>query len=136
MIASLTGINLQKYLDTVGKGKFLKTEEQVLFDIPEQNIVIGTGGSAIYGKAGMDYLQSTGPVVFLAVSLETLKRRITNMDSRGLVSEKGQTFTELFAERLPLYQDRADITVDADTASPEEVAGKIMIAIQEWFPGQ
>ncbi len=128
MIASLSGMSLQEYLDLAGREQFLKTEEQVLLSIANQNNVIGTGGSAIYSKAGMDYLQSTGPVILLAVSLETLRGRVTNMDSRGLVSEEGQNFTELFAERLPLYKSRADITVDADTGTPEEVARKIAAA--------
>lgn len=132
MITSLKGMNLQKYLDAVGRKQFLKTEEQVLLDIAGQNNVIGTGGSAIYSKAGLDYLQSTGPVVLLAASLETLQERVSKTNNRGLVSEKEQSFTELFLRRLPLYRSRADITVEVDTAYPEEVAGKIAIAVQNF----
>lgn len=130
MIAKITKMKLQKYLESVGRKQFLKTEERVLLDIPDQNNVIGTGGSAIYSKAGLDYLRSTGPLVLLKVSLKTLRRRITNEDSRGLVSEKGQNFAELFAERFPLYKSRADITVDTDTSSPEEVARQVVVAVQ------
>ncbi len=132
IIANLTGMNLHKYLDSVGRRQFLKTEEQVLLSLPKQNNVIGTGGSAIYSKAGLDYLQSTGPVVLLTVSLQTLKKRITNMDSRGLVSEEGQDFSELFIRRLPLYQSRADININADTVSPQEIAEKIITAVQSF----
>lgn len=54
-----------------------------------------------------------GPVIYLRVPLEELKRRIHNLDSRGIALEPGQTLDDILTIRAPLYETYADYIVDA-----------------------
>ena len=64
-------------------------------------------------------------LVFIDLPLETLEQRVLDMDSRGLVIDPGETFSDLFHQRLPLYQRFADLTVDGRDCSAETIAGRI-----------
>jgi len=74
--------------------------------------VIATGGSAIYSETAMQHLATIGRIIFLDVPLEELEVRLHDMESRGLVIDPGSSLADLYAERLPLYQRWAELTVD------------------------
>ncbi len=128
LIAGMANMGLQDYLNRFGKEKFLSMEEKALLSIQDNNLVISTGGSAIYSDKGMKHLKKTGPVVLLDVNLETSLARISDMDKRGIIKEPGQSFEQLFASRQPLYKKWADITISAQDKSPAEIAEEILVA--------
>lgn len=70
---------LQEIMDTDGIGYFLDTECAAVLDLDCQNTVIATGGSVVFRAAAMQKLRQNGTVVFLDVSLETVKRRLNNI---------------------------------------------------------
>lgn len=45
--------------------------------------VIAPGGSVVCRENAIAHLKAMGPVIYLRVPLEELKRRIHNLDSRG-----------------------------------------------------
>lgn len=116
---------LQDIIDHQGYMALRKIEEKLLSTLQLRNHVIATGGSAAYSEAAMDHLKETGPVVFLDVSLDELRRRISNYDNRGIAKRADQTFEELFAERLALYRKHADIILPSNTLTAEEAAMRI-----------
>ena len=118
---------LQDIINRQGLADFRKIEEQVLANTQAQNSVIATGGSAIYCKKGLATLAKSGYQIYLNVSLDSLRHRIADMGQRGLVMEKGQNFEQLYRERTPLYEQVADLTIDADNLNAEQVA----ISIEE-----
>lgn len=120
---------LQEIIDQHGSSYFRHIEEQMLLNLNMEHCVIATGGSIIYSADGVRELKRTGPFVYLKVSLTTLQQRITDMGSRGLVMERGQSFAELYLERTPLYQQAADLTIDCDGLTVEQVATRIETAL-------
>jgi shikimate kinase len=106
---------LQSIVDTHGYMALRAIEEQVLLSLNTQKTLIATGGSAIYSHKAMQHLQSLGTIVFLDVDLHTLESRINNEESRGIARPEGQSFTDLFAERTPLYQQYANIVYNNTT---------------------
>lgn len=126
LIAAQVGMRLQDFLDRAGVKHFQKQEEQTILAIKLQNHVIATGGSTIYSSEGMTHLKKTGPVVLLDVDLQTLEKRVTNQDSRGLINPTGSSFSDLFASRQPLYDQWADIRVNATAGSPVDIANTIL----------
>lgn len=125
LIQAQTGQRLQAIIDTVGLARFRAIEEQVLLETDVLGTVIATGGSVIYSDAGMAALRARAAVVFLDVPAEELERRIMDMDERGVVIDPGQTFSDLYANRQPLYKKFADIVVPCEGRSVEEIAGFI-----------
>jgi len=117
---------LQEIVDSEGHMALRKIEEAELLKLDCKNYIIATGGSAAYGAAAMRHLKSRGIIVFLNADLETVKSRIRNFNSRGLAKRPDQSFSDLFAERFPLYKKYADITIDCSDMTQEEVCETII----------
>ncbi len=127
------GVDLETVFQTLGRDAFLHAEEALVAGLGARRCVISTGGSVIYGAAAMTQLRSLGPIVHLRASLETVRRRLEACGTRGLAIAPGQSFEALFAEREPLYEAFADLTVSAEEA-PEAVAQAALRALEEWSP--
>ena len=117
---------LQHIVDTQGYMALRKIEEDVLLDLNCRNHVIATGGSAVYSPAAMTHLKSNGVAVFLDVDLPTLKSRVSDVNTRGLVKRPDQSFADLFDERWPLYTRYADLTVKCSDLTQEAVCAQII----------
>ncbi|SCK02280.1 Shikimate kinase [uncultured Eubacterium sp.] len=117
---------LQEIIDQEGNDYFHHVEERVLLDFDGENYVVATGGSAIYFDRAMDKFKEKGVVVYIKVTLDTILERLNNIKSRGVTLEKGQTIADLYEQRIPLYQKHADMVVEADGLSVEEVVEKIV----------
>ncbi len=113
VIQEQTGKKLQVLIDEMGPDDFAALENDINASLVPCRTVIATGGSAVYGRQAMDHFRDIGRVVYLDVPLDELKQRISNYESRGIVMKEGQTFDDVYRERIPLYEQYADFTVDA-----------------------
>lgn len=116
---------LQEMIDQRGIEYFKKAEERVLVELQVKDTVISTGGSAVYYPKAMEHLKSSGIVVYLKVSLETVEQRLDNIKTRGVAMKKGDTIAQLYERRIPLYEAYADLTVEADSLGVEETVEQI-----------
>ena len=62
----------------------------------------------------MDHLKKIGKVVYLRLSLDSLAKRLGNLEKRGVLLKEGQTLKSLYEERVPLYERYADIVIDEE----------------------
>ncbi len=122
---------LQDIVDQDGYEFLRQREEDVLFRLAVQNCVIATGGSAIYSDKAMLHLAATGIIVFLQVTRPVLESRVKDYSTRGLAKRPDQDFDDLFQERTILYRKYAELTVDNDNLTHEEVCCHIMVLTQE-----
>jgi shikimate kinase len=122
---------LQDIVDRDGYAILQKIEEDVLLGISVQKHVIATGGSAVYSDRAMAHLKSGGLVIFLDVDLPTLESRVHDYRTRGLAKRPDQDFADLFYERYALYKKYADITIECDGLTQEEVCAKIIDKARE-----
>ena len=106
------GTHLQNILNEKGVAYFKKREAEVLKSLACQKTVIATGGSAVYDREAMTHLRSLGLVVYLYVPFSTVKKRLRNLATRGVVMEKGVTLQALYEERAPLYEAYAHLVFD------------------------
>lgn len=130
VIQKKTGRTLQDIIDKEGNAAFRKIEEEVLCGIQVENTVIAPGGSAIYYPSVFDHFKKNGKVVFLHVPFDEIQRRLSNLATRGVTLEDGQTIEDLYYQRLPLYQKYADITIDTAGLTLEETVAKIIESIK------
>ena len=113
VIQQQEGALLQDILDRRGVPYFLDAEERAVCSVRCDHHVIAPGGSVVCREGAMAHLKAMGPVIYLRVPLEELKRRIHNLDSRGIALEPGQTLDDILTIRAPLYETYADYIVDA-----------------------
>lgn len=125
LIQMRSGKLLQDLIDGAGLEAFRTIEEQTLCEFDVCNAVVATGGSAIYSDAAMEHLAAIGTIIFLDVSLTDLEQRLSDMSTRGLVIDPEATLADLYAERQPLYQRWAGITIDTRDKNLEQVVEEI-----------
>lgn len=125
LIQEREGKLLHEIISESGVDGFIEIENAVNSSIDEKRAVIATGGSVIYGEEAMKNLKGLGKVVYLKIPYEEMCRRLGDFSHRGVVMRKGNTLEEMYAERAPLYEKYADITVEVCADSLSESIVKI-----------
>jgi shikimate kinase len=125
------GIPLPEILEKLKEKAFLDKEEQILISGTAgiDSTVISPGGSVVYSLKVMERLKKISVIVYLQTTLSSVEKRIGNVP-RGIVGAKTKTMAQLFAQRRPLYEKWADITINGDQ-SAEKVKRDILRAIEK-----
>lgn len=121
LIQRQEGRLLREIIAEKGEEEFLRIESRVNAGLNLESSVIAPGGSVIYEPEAMQHLREIGKVVYLRLSYETIEKRVANAKKRGVVLKDGQTLRNLYEERAPLYEKYADVVIDAERPSPEDV---------------
>lgn len=122
---------LREIIADVGEDGFLKIENQVNRDLNVENAVISPGGSVVYCEEAMQHYKEIGTVVYLKVSYQTIKRRIRDPRKRGVVLREGQTFRDLYEERIKLFEKYADITICEDGCRIEQTIEAVLSEVEK-----
>lgn len=118
---------LSELIEERGADGFLEIEERVNCGLDVSRCVIATGGSAVYSARAMESLKKNGKVVYLSVDAQTVKERIPDLVSRGVVVRGAlRSVEDLFSERAPLYEKYRDVTVLCVGKSLDEIAEEIV----------
>lgn len=126
VIQQQEGKLLREIIAEVGTEGFIDVENRVNAGICAERTIIATGGSVVYGKEAMRHLKEIGTVVYLKVSFEVIQKRLQDIKGRGVVLRDGQTLQELYAERVPLYEQYADVVISEDALNVEQTVQKVL----------
>lgn len=124
VIQEKTGRLLHELIEELGAEGFNELENRINASISPQNAVIAPGGSVIYGRDAMEHYKNIGKVVFLDLPLEELENRLGDLNERGVSLRDGQTLSELYSERLPLYRKYADLTINCHDRRLRDIAAE------------
>lgn len=116
---------LAEIIKEKGVEGFMKCEEEAILSVGENNTVIATGGSAVYGEKAMEHLKKNGTVIYLKVEKDELFKRLKNIKERGVVLKQGETLEEMYDNRSVLYEKYADIIIEERKCTIEETIEKI-----------
>ncbi len=108
---------LQEILDRDVLDHFLRLEENVICSLNPEKTVLATGGSVPLRDGAMEHLKPLGRVIYLKVELEELRRRLSNIKTRGIAFGPGENLDTLYAHRTPIYEQWADLVIYADPNS-------------------
>ncbi len=117
-----------------GEEHFRDIESEVALMLAEDNnLVISCGGGVILREKNMRALKKNGMVFYLKASPESIYRRVKDDNSRPLLKVKDPLaqIKQLLSVRELLYNQWADIVIDTDSKSLEEVAEEIMKQINK-----
>lgn len=133
IIQKRCGMSLQEIIDRKGLDSFLSEEAATLCSIEEERSVIATGGSAVYSDAAMEHLKKGSVVLYISLPCDEIERRLTNIKTRGVAMAEGATIASLYAERSPLYEHWADVTLEAQGLDIEETVAKAVDFITDYM---
>lgn len=117
---------LKDIIGTEGVDGFIKIENRINSGLDAEKCVIATGGSVVYGREAMRHLSEIGHVIYLELDYRKLKYRLGNIRNRGVVIRDGQSLSDLYKERVPLYEKYADIVIDENGRSIEDTVSMIL----------
>lgn len=122
---------LRELIARYGLDGFLEIENRVNRSITAEKSVIATGGSVVYCQEAMEHLKEIGTVIYLKLDYSILRRRLGNLQGRGVVLKDGQTLKGLYDERIPLYEKYADVVIDEKKLNVEQTLQKILEEIEK-----
>ena len=130
-IEKTQGKSINEIFAQVGEAGFRKIETQSLESLGGlEPSVISCGGGIVCTPENIPVLRRLGTVVWLKVSLEEARRRISDPSTRPLLN--GPTpVEELFVSRLPLYEQAAHVEIDTHGKNAYQVARAIEEACKE-----
>ena len=131
VIQKETGVKLSQLIDQYGDEGFREIENRINAHLDTENSVIATGGSVIYGEEAMRHLKDIGTVVYLKLSYEAIEDRLGDLHARGVTIKPGWTLRDLYNERVPLYEQWADMTVDCEELKLREVVRTICEQVEK-----
>jgi shikimate kinase len=128
-----TGRSCAEIIQTDGEARFRAIESASLFSLVAEPaferrlVVVATGGGVVIESANRDLMARTGTILYLAVPVPELARRLAQTDAKGrplLAPDMESSLSTLLERRIQAYRDRA-IEIDAD-AAVEEVARRLV----------
>jgi len=130
LITRKMGLTIPEIVEKHGWEKFRDIEEEITGEISgRDNIINASGGGVVTGEKNIIKLKKSGVLVWLQAGVNTLVSRTGEDTDRPLLVE-GRTRWEdmeiIFKERKPLYQQAADLTVNTENKTPEEVADLVI----------
>lgn len=118
---------LKDIIESEGIDRFIEIENNINSQIFTNRSIIATGGSVIYGREAMEHFSKIGTIVYLKLSLDTIKERLGDIEKRGVVIKKDQTLENLYNERCPIYEKYSHLTIDAENKQIREVVSEIKL---------
>jgi shikimate kinase/3-dehydroquinate synthase len=107
------GMPIAEFFDRNGEGEFREREEEVAVSLLEQTEdgAVALGGGSVLSERVRSAL-APHTVVWLDVDADTAWERIAGSGDRPLARDRPR-FDVLLAERLPLYEELADVVLPA-----------------------
>ena len=120
------GRTVQEIIDDEGEEALLQLEKRRMYEIDLTRKVVAPGGSIIYHSDLMEYLRQCSTLVYLDDSFENIEERLTSVLDRGIVGLRKKSLRQLYDERRPLYSRYADITLNCQGKSQDQLAREIL----------
>lgn len=114
-----------------GEGHFRDLETQVLSEMTQGDpVLVSCGGGVVLRPENRAILREGGFVVFLKVQADEAKSRISDPSTRPLLGD-AEAARKTNAERLPLYEEVADATVDTSGKGVTALAYKVKSILEK-----
>lgn len=109
----------------VGEGGFRAMETEVLREFTAaEPALVSCGGGIVKAAENREILKRGGFVVYLKVSADEAQSRISDLSTRPLFNDLAQA-RKTNEERLPLYEEVADVVIDTAGKSVGRIAAEV-----------
>jgi len=120
-------LSVRQIFGEIGSGGFTALESDALKSLSEmRNSVLSTGGRTPMDAANRAYLKSIGRIVYLRCGVGAVMDRMKKKGAPLTMGSTPEDIKEEFEKRDPIYAALADIAVDNESFTPDEVAAEIL----------
>src|SRR5699024_9632402 len=108
-----------------GEEAFRTYESIILQGIPSEDRVVSTGGGFVEVRKKLEYTYYTAIVAYLQASVQQKLQRLKYDRNRPLWNQDCDTRKHLYNRRQILYEAYADVTINTDSRSIDNIAREI-----------
>lgn len=137
LVVQAAGKTISEIFSQQGEAAFRDLEQAAIENIAAQagdkSCIVSLGGGAILRTSNEREISRSGKCVWLTGSPQVLWQRISGDDSSAALRPKltnhdgYKEVEEVLAARAPIYRRMADLTVNTDLRSPDEVVEEILL---------
>ncbi|RAV19886.1 shikimate kinase [Paenibacillus contaminans] len=126
-IVEREGLSIPDIFSTRGEAAFRAIESEVLETIMARSEqIVATGGGAVLAERNRESMSRNGLVVALKASAETIVARVSGDTNRPLLQGNPAEFVPILLEKRKGAYDFADVEIDTDLLTAQEIAGLIV----------
>ncbi|MGC1404608.1 MAG: shikimate kinase, partial [Thermodesulfobacteriota bacterium] len=133
LIVQRIGKTIKEWVEEKGWESFRQEEKTVIQEISSlETAVIALGGGAVLDPENRELIKRNGMIFWLTADIQTIIERMNadpnNKDMRPHLSKKDweSEIQATLAERFPIYEQMADLTVNTTRITVEEITEKII----------
>lgn len=119
-IENKKGICISSIFEIYGENYFRNLETEACMELSKcKGKIIATGGGTLINSENVEILKYTGIIIFLDISLPEASKRLSFSVKRPLLDreDRHEYIEKLYYERKPLYENAADVAINADIPS-------------------
>ena len=123
------GMSINDIFAQYGESRFRDIESQLVVDLGEQEpSIISCGGGVVVRPQNTQNMKKSGKIVFLTATPETIYERVKNSTDRPILNGhmNVEYIAELMEKRRALYEEAADITIQTDGKTREQICAEII----------
>lgn len=112
----------------LGEQAFRDIESQTVKEVSAlDGYVISLGGGVVLRRSNVEELKKNGKIFYLRTRAETVIVRVKGDSSRPLLQGNlEERVHAILKDRSKVYEEAADVVIDTDDKSPEEIADIIV----------
>ena len=134
LIEKRQGVTVSEIFANEGEEAFRRMETALLGELAQRPYerILSVGGGTPVREENRALLKKCGTVIYLRAKVETIYERLKGDTSRPLLQCENplERIRELLAARNDAYEECADVTVDVDELSVEQILEQIVSALQ------
>lgn len=123
------GMKISEIFAQKGEAYFRSLETQLLEALQNQdNMVVSCGGGVPMRECNVEAMRKSGKIVYLSASPETIYERVRHFHTRPLLEGNMNVdyITQLMEIRMPKYMAAADLIVETDGKTAEEICAEVL----------
>ena len=133
-----SGKSIKDIIVTEGWGAFRRMERSALKQIcADDRQVVATGGGVVLDEANIQAMKTSGMVVWLDATAETIQQRMLQDKNTGnfrpALTDKGrlEEIEDMLLQRMPYYESASDFYVQTDDVPVKEITQRIIEKLNE-----
>lgn len=123
------GMSINDIFAQYGEAHFREIESQLVVDLGKQEpSIVSCGGGVVVRPENTQNMKKSGRIVLLKASPETIFERVKNSTDRPILNGhmNVEYIAELMEKRRALYEEAADIIIQTDGKTREQICEEII----------
>ncbi|MDD6481596.1 MAG: shikimate kinase [Lachnospiraceae bacterium] len=123
------GMSINEIFEKYGEDHFRDIESRLVEDLgKKRGMVVSCGGGVVVRKENVQNMKSSGKIVFLTATPETVYERVKNSTDRPILNGhmNVEYIAGLMEKRRALYEEAADLTIATDGKTRDEICREIL----------